>query len=127
MKITSVKAIPFRARRKNVWHAAFGQVAESEYAIVMIGTDEGVRGVGEIATVWHRRGASQADDVNRLIAPLLIGKSPLSLNELCITVHRALGRDSNQRPVWTLRSTTLSAAFLMSRSTSFWVVSCATA
>ena len=31
-----------------------------------------------------RRGISQADDVNRLLAPLLIGKDPLALNELCI-------------------------------------------
>jgi L-alanine-DL-glutamate epimerase-like enolase superfamily enzyme len=77
MKITSVKAIPFRARRKNVWHAAFGTVAESEYAIVIIESDEGQRGVGEIATVWDRRGISQADDVNRLLAPLLVGADPL--------------------------------------------------
>jgi L-alanine-DL-glutamate epimerase-like enolase superfamily enzyme len=95
MKITSVKAIPFRARRKNVWHAAFGTVAESEYAIVIIESDEGQRGVGEIATVWHRRGISQADDVNRLLAPLLVGADPLALSELCVRVHRALGRDSN--------------------------------
>lgn len=95
MKISAVKAIPFRAPRKKVWHAAFGVVAESEYAIVIVETDAGVRGVGEIATVWDRRGISQADDVNRLLAPLLIGKDPLSLNELCLAVHRALGRDSN--------------------------------
>jgi muconate cycloisomerase len=95
MKIKSVIAIPFKARRKNVWNAAFGQVAESEYAIVIIETDKGVRGVGEIATVWDRRGISQADDVNRLIAPLLIGKNPLALNQLCVEVHRALGRGSN--------------------------------
>jgi L-alanine-DL-glutamate epimerase-like enolase superfamily enzyme len=95
MKIVKVKAIPFRARRKNVWHAAFGHVAESEYAIVVIETDEGQRGIGEIATVWDRRGISQADDVNRLLAPLLIGKDPLALNELCIAVHTALGRGSN--------------------------------
>src|SRR4051794_32440330 len=95
MKITAVRAVPFRAPRKNVWHAAFGVVAESEYAIVIVETDEGVRGVGEIATVWERRGISQADDVNRIVAPLLIGQDPLHLNALCVTVHRALGRDSN--------------------------------
>lgn len=95
MKITSVTAVPFRAARKNVWHAAFGTVAESEYAIVVIDTDEGVRGIGEIATVWDRRGISQADDVNRLLAPLLIGCDPLALSDLCVRVHRALGRGSN--------------------------------
>ncbi|HVF62526.1 MAG TPA: enolase C-terminal domain-like protein [Casimicrobiaceae bacterium] len=95
MKITAVKAIPFRAPRKNVWHAAFGVVAESEYAIVIIETDEGVRGVGEIATVWERRGVSQAADVDRIVSPLLIGRDPLELNALCIAVHRALGRDGN--------------------------------
>lgn len=95
MKIASVKAIPFRAPRKNVWHAAFGRIAESEYAIVIIETDEGPRGIGEIATVWDRRGISQADDVNRLLAPLLVGKDPLALTELCVAVHRALGRGSN--------------------------------
>lgn len=95
MKITSVRAVPFRAPRKNVWHAAFGTVAESEYAIVLIETDAGFRGIGEIATVWDRRGISQADDVNRLLAPLLIGSDPLALSQLCVRVHRALGRGSN--------------------------------
>jgi L-alanine-DL-glutamate epimerase-like enolase superfamily enzyme len=95
MRITSVRAVPFRSRRKNVWHAAFGHVAESEYAIVLIDTDEGLRGIGEIATVWDRRGISQADDVNRLLGPLLVGKDPLALNELCVAVYRALGRGSN--------------------------------
>jgi L-alanine-DL-glutamate epimerase-like enolase superfamily enzyme len=95
MKIASVKAIPFRAPRKNVWHAAFGVVAESEYAIVIVETDEGQRGVGEIATVWERRGVSQAADVNAIVAPLLAGKDPLALNELCVAVHRALPRDGN--------------------------------
>lgn len=95
MKITAVKAVPFRAPRRQVWRAAFGVVAESEYAIVIVETDEGLRGVGEIATVWERRGIPQADDVNRLLAPLLVGKDPLALNALCLAVHRALGRDSN--------------------------------
>jgi muconate cycloisomerase len=95
MKITSVTAVPFRAPRKRAWHAAFGTVLESEYAVVFIDTDDGLTGVGEIATVWDRRGISQADDVNRLLAPLLIGKDPLRLTELCVTIHRALGRGSN--------------------------------
>jgi len=30
-----------------------------------------------------------------VVAPLLIGKDPRALNELCIATHRALGRDSN--------------------------------
>ena len=95
MKITSVEAIPFRAPRRRPWHAAFGTVLESEYAVVLIQSDEGVVGVGEIATVWDRRGVSQAHDVNRLLAPLLIGKDPLRLGELCLAVHRALGKGSN--------------------------------
>lgn len=95
MKITSVEAFAFRAPRRRPWHAAFGTVRESEYAVVFIGSDEGLTGVGEIATVWDRRGVSQAQDVNRLLAPLLIGKDPLRLNELCVTIHRALGRGSN--------------------------------
>ncbi len=95
MRITAVTAIPFRAPRKKTWHAAFGNVAESEYAIVVIESDEGLRGIGEIATVWDRRGISQADDVNRLLAPLLVGKDPLRLNEHCIAIDRALGRGSN--------------------------------
>lgn len=95
MKITSVRAIPFKAPRKVPWRAAFGHVAESEYAIIIVETDQGVHGIGEIATVWDRRGISQADDVSRLLAPLLIGKNPLNLNELCLAIHARLGRGSN--------------------------------
>ena len=95
MRITSVEAFAFRAPRRRPWHAAFGTVVESEYGIVLIRTDEGLTGVGEIATVWDRRGISQAHDVNRLLAPLLIGQDPLHLTELCVAVHRALGKGSN--------------------------------
>lgn len=95
MRITSVEAIPFRAPRKRLWRAAFGNVQNSEYAIVFVRTDDGLTGIGEIATVWERKGASQAHDVNTILAPLLIGRDALQLNLLCRLVHCALGRDSN--------------------------------
>lgn len=95
MKITSVEAFAFRAPRRRPWHAAFGTVVESEYAVVFVQTDDGLTGVGEIATVWDRRGVSQARDVNQLLAPLLIGKDPLRLNELAVLLQRALGKGSN--------------------------------
>lgn len=95
MKIASVEAIPFRAPRKRLWKAAFGTVQESEYAIVFVRTDNGLMGVGEIATVWERKGISQAHDVNTILAPLLVGHDATQLNHLCRLVHGALGRDSN--------------------------------
>ncbi len=97
MKITAVEAIPFRAPQRRAWHAAFGTVLESEYAVVFVRTDEGLTGVGEIATVWDRRGVSQADDVNRLLAPLLVGKDPREMEEL-----------ERRRPVPAARNTELS-------------------
>jgi hypothetical protein len=42
MKITAVEAIPFRGLRRRARHAAFGSVFESEYAVVLVHTDEGL-------------------------------------------------------------------------------------
>lgn len=95
MKITAVKAVPFRVPRSRYHKTAFGEILESEYAIVFVETDEGITGVGEIATVWDRKGVSQADDVHRILAPLLRGKDPLRLTELTVLMDRALGKCSN--------------------------------
>ncbi len=95
MKITDVKAIPFRAPRSQVYRTASGEILQSEYAMVFVETDEGVSGVGEVAAVWDRKGVSQADDVNRILAPVLVGKDPLRLNELAVLMNRTLGKGSN--------------------------------
>lgn len=94
LKIAKVEAVAFRAPRRP-WHAAFGTVLESEYAVVFVEAEGGIVGVGEIATIWSRKGRAQARDVNEIVAPLLIGKDALRLNELCVLVRDALGREGN--------------------------------
>ncbi|MBT5413971.1 MAG: mandelate racemase [Rhodospirillaceae bacterium] len=94
LKIEKVEAVAFRAARRP-WHAAFGTVLESEYAVVFVESEDGHVGVGEVATIWSRKGRAQARDINEIVAPQLVGKDALRLNELCLLVRDALGREGN--------------------------------
>jgi muconate cycloisomerase len=94
LKITKVEAVAFRAPRRP-WHAAFGTVIESEYAVVFVESEDGHVGIGEVATIWSRKGRAQARDINEIVAPLLVGRDAMRLNELCVLVRDALGREGN--------------------------------
>lgn len=91
MKITSIRAVPVHIPRNKVLYAARGAVLSySEFGIVFIETDEGIHGLGEISRDLGRRGVSLSHDVNTLIAPALVGKNPLNIQELAALMNRTL-------------------------------------
>lgn len=82
MKITKIQAVPVRVPRNKVLYASQGTISSSEFGIVLIDTDEGIRGLGEISMNLDRAGISLSHDVNTLLAPVLEGKDPLRIQEL---------------------------------------------
>lgn len=79
MKITSIEAIPIDIPGPNAL-SALGRFRTYHYAIVLVETDEGITGVGEISTLWDGTGRVQAAFVDHLFAPALIGQDPRAVN-----------------------------------------------
>jgi muconate cycloisomerase len=91
VKIRSIEAIPVRAPRTKPMIAAAGPpLVVSDFGIVRIQTDDGLEGLGEISMNSGRTGAMQCDDVNRLIAPLLVGADARDIRAHVVAMDRAL-------------------------------------
>lgn len=83
MIITEVKAIPIKATRSKTMLSAPGMtLSASEFGIVLIDTKEGLQGIGEISMNGGRAGLSLCADVNREIAPLLVGRDATEIRSL---------------------------------------------
>jgi muconate cycloisomerase len=87
MRITEVRAIPIAVPLGFDFTSALGTLKVSEYGLVIVDTDEGIRGLGEIAVIWHGNGHPLCRLVDELFAPALRGADPFATTEL----HR-LGR-----------------------------------
>jgi L-alanine-DL-glutamate epimerase-like enolase superfamily enzyme len=69
MRITDVRAIPIAVPLGFDFKSALGTLKVSEYGLVIVDTDDGVRGLGEIAVIWHGNGHSLCRLVEDLLAP----------------------------------------------------------
>ena len=83
MKITAIDTVVVYARWKRQFGApvtALGakgiREGQSEHALVFVRTDEGITGIGEISTLFARRGAALARDVQENLAPALLDQDP---------------------------------------------------
>ena len=92
MKITAVKAIPLRVPRPQPFVSSLGVSPASENALVEVHTDEGLVGLGEASSIWDRKGQGEADDINGLLAPALVGQDPFRINDLQALMNRLLHR-----------------------------------
>jgi L-alanine-DL-glutamate epimerase-like enolase superfamily enzyme len=91
VKIRSIEAIPVRAPRSKPMVAASGPpLVVSDFGIVRVRTNEGLEGLGEISMNGGRTGAIQCDDVNRLIAPALVGSDARDIRGLIVAMDRVL-------------------------------------
>lgn len=92
MKITAVRATPVRIPRPAKFTSSLGTHAASENAVVEIETDEGLMGIGEASSIWDRKGAGCADDINGLLGPLLVGRDASRIRELTDLMDAHLDR-----------------------------------
>ncbi|MFN8590621.1 MAG: mandelate racemase/muconate lactonizing enzyme family protein [Thermomicrobiales bacterium] len=79
MKITAIEAIPVSIPSRG-FNSALGRFATYEYAIVIVHTDEGIEGYGEISTLWDGTSGVQCAFVEHAFRPALIGEDPFAIN-----------------------------------------------
>lgn len=82
MRITDVRAVPVAVPLRFDFKSALGVLKVSEYGIVVVETDEGVRGLGEISVIWHGNGHPLCRLVDDLFAPALRGLDPFATTRL---------------------------------------------
>jgi muconate cycloisomerase len=94
MRITAVRTVvvwgPRRLAYGGVSRTALGSAAVSEHAIVFVDTDAGVTGIGEISSVFKRRGRLLARDLAAALAPVVVGEDPRRIAYLVQQMDRAL-------------------------------------
>jgi len=83
MKITQVRTVPVWCPRRraygSVTRTALGPAAVSDYTIVFVETDAGITGLGEVSSVFKRRGALLRHDLERGLVPAVIGEDPFRI------------------------------------------------
>lgn len=94
MKITNIRTLVVYGRRKRahgrIATTALGPSDISEHALVFVETNDGIEGVGEISSVFSRRGRLLARDVDEVLAPALIGLDPFDISRINATMDRVL-------------------------------------
>jgi muconate cycloisomerase len=94
MKITGVRAVPVWCPRRRpyggVTVTALGPAAISDYTIVFVDTDAGITGIGEVDSVFKRRGALLRSDLELGLVPAVIGENPTRIAHLVQKMDRAL-------------------------------------
>ncbi|HUW86963.1 MAG TPA: enolase C-terminal domain-like protein [Candidatus Paceibacterota bacterium] len=76
--------------------SAFGVRTYTDAGIVRIDTDQGVIGWGEISLVWGRMGSGLTLDVNRILAPALVGLEAHSITQISQMMEKILpGREDS--------------------------------
>src|SRR4051812_26078238 len=84
MRIVDVQAVPIAVPLAFDFTSALGTLRVSEYGLVIVETDDGLRGLGEISTIWHGNGHPLCRLVDDVLAPALRGLDPFEVT----TLHR---------------------------------------
>jgi len=92
MKITRITATPVRVPRRQAFTSSLGRRLDTENAVVEVQTDEGITGIGEVCSIWDRKGRGQSEDINDLLADALIGRDPFRINEITALMESLLHR-----------------------------------
>jgi L-alanine-DL-glutamate epimerase-like enolase superfamily enzyme len=91
--ITQVRTRQVSARLHTPFVTALRRTTTTDTLVVAISDDDGHTGYGEAPQVWQVTGASLAGSqacVEQVLAPLLLGRDPDDLVELCRVVRRAV-------------------------------------
>jgi muconate cycloisomerase len=96
MRITGVRTRVVYGRRRRAYgrvtETALGPADISEHGLVWIETDAGITGIGEISSVFSRRGRLLCRDVDELLAPALVGCDPFEVTRINGLMERLLWR-----------------------------------
>ena len=92
MKITRITATPVRVPRPQAFTSSLGRSLNTENAVVEVQTDEGITGIGEVCSIWDRKGRGQSDDINDLLAEALTGRDPFRITDNSAIMESLLHR-----------------------------------
>ena len=92
MKITRIEAIPVRVPRPQAFKSSLGTHRNSENAVVLVHTDEGLTGLGEASSVWDRRGLGESEVINGLLSAQLVGLDPRRIRDIADRMDQLLHR-----------------------------------
>ena len=81
---------PRRRAYGGVVKTALGAAAFSDYTIVFVDTDAGITGLGEVDSVFKRRGALLRHDLEKALVPAVIGEDPFRISRLVKKMDDAL-------------------------------------
>lgn len=94
MKITNIRCVPVLCPRKRNFggatRTALGVAAVSDYTIVFVETDAGITGLGEVDSVFKRRGALLRHDLTAGLVPAVIGEDPFRIRAIVQKMDQAL-------------------------------------
>ena len=94
MKITEVRCVPVLVPRRRAYggvvKTALGAAAFSDYTIVFVDTDAGITGLGEVDSVFKRRGELLRHDLERALVPAVIGEDHFGMSSLVKKMDDAL-------------------------------------
>jgi muconate cycloisomerase len=94
MKIIAVRSVPVLCPRRRAYggivKTALGAAAQSDYTIVFVDTDAGITGLGEVDSVFKRRGALLRHDLERALVPAVVGEDPFRISRLVKKMDDAL-------------------------------------
>lgn len=94
MKITEIRCVsvlcPRRRAFGDITQTALGPAAVSDYAIVFVDTDAGITGLGEIDSVFKRRGPLLQHDVEAALAPAVVGADPFAISSIVKKMDQTL-------------------------------------
>ena len=94
MKITEVRCVPVLVPRRRAYggvvKTALGAAAFSDYTIVFVDTDAGITGLGEVDSVFKRRGALLRHDLEKGLVPAVIGEDPFRISRIVKKMDDAL-------------------------------------
>lgn len=87
MKVDSITVTVVRIPIDPPRASSLGMFGFDEFGIVELRCDNGIVGLGEIATLWDGRAAAQAHVLREVLAPRLIGEDPRRLTH-CLALLR---------------------------------------
>lgn len=82
MQITDIQAIPVSMPTGRT-ESALGVFATFEYVVVVISTDEGIEGLGEVSMLWDGTGHTQKSFIDGPFKERLVGQDPMQIS-LCL-------------------------------------------
>jgi muconate cycloisomerase len=94
MKITRIRSVAVHGPRTRAFggvdRTALGPHAVSEHSIVFVETDAGVTGLGEVCSVFKRRGRMLQVDLDLALAPAMLGEDPRRIAHVVRKLDAAL-------------------------------------